>query len=85
MKFKSQQKFITEFVNSHDSFGAALLLQAAILEGSMNRNFGIQVGMLQVFKSIPYHMKNFWKQQIRIYMKNISCMEKNWIQRQGQN
>ena len=62
MKFKSQQKFITEFVNSHDSFGAALLLQAAILEGSMNRNFGIQVGMLQVFKSIPYHMKNFWKQ-----------------------
>ena len=59
MKFKSQQKFITEFVNSHDSFGAALLLQAAILEESMNRNFGIQVGMLQVFKSIPYHMKNF--------------------------
>ncbi len=71
MKFKSQQKFITEFVNSHDSFGAALLLQAAILEESMNRNFGIQVGMLQVFKSIPYHMKNFWKQRIRIYLKNI--------------
>ena len=36
--------------------------------------------MLQVFKSIPYHMKNFWKQQIRIYLKNISCLEKNWIQ-----
>ena len=76
MKFKSQQKFITEFVNSHDSFGVALLLQAAILEESMNRNFGIQVGMLQVFKSIPYHMKNFWKQQIRIYLKNIRLLGK---------
>ena len=54
--------------------------ESAILEESMNRNFGIQVGMLQVFKSIPYHMKNFWKQRIRIYLKNISCLEKNWIQ-----
>ena len=42
--------------------------------------FRYSSGMLQVFKSIPYHMKNFWKQRIRIYLKNISCLEKNWIQ-----